>query len=839
MRRSMTQNTIRINTKKVKFPTAPELYGLFFEDINHAADGGLYPEMIRNRAFEDSLLPEGCTTDPNERIFVTQYGWPGAFNHGEDMDEWAAKVEPTGIPGWYAREASFRLLTEDTLNYNRKAALRVDYKPGGKIYNIGYFGVPIKESEGYHFYFMAKTAADAKLTVSLESGKGAELGSAEIAVRKGGGYQRYDCDLTACGTDFEGRISIACDVENTLVFGFTSLMPQKTFKGHGLREDLAMTLKNTNAQFIRFPGGCVVEGINEPNALRFSRTIGPVWERPSSQLMWHYRTTNGLGFHEYLQLCEDLEMEAMYVCNCGMSCQARHGGGFDEQTTEEYLAEALHALEYALGSPDTPYGGLRAGNGRKEPFKLKYVEIGNENFGPEYNVRYERFYKTLKEAFPQVIYISNGHTEKENLPTDFVDEHYYDAPEFFLENVDLFDDYDRKGPKIFLGEYAVNGGNTIASMECALAEASFLLGVERNQDIVRLTAYAPLFQNSDYTAWKPNMIVFDNHQVYGIPTYHMVSLLGKYRGGEVVEIENRSGEKPPVYRGISGIMCEKEGLLFRNAKVNGQPVEISNCVYGEAVKDGDAYRMTFGTRKHHFTGKSREWNEAFERFIGSGNFRENPVMWTVFGKEELAEYTFEIDIKMTQDNPLTLSVWNHHPETDAGCNEPKDKEWTTRSVRNQVWKIQDGKSATRVPRFFDKPLSDEEQAPVSINYGEYNHYKMVCDAYGYACYINDRLVQKKKHRLHSLVNAVATQDTDRIYLKMVNVDDEEKEIQISLDCEVEERVLTEVVSAAPGEVNSFEDKEHVSSVCGEISGGAEFIYRIPAHSVNVLVMKKK
>ena len=167
--------------------------------------------------------------------------------------------------------------------------------------------------------------------------------------------------------------------------------------------------------------------------------------------MWHYRTTNGLGFHEYLQLCEDLEMEAMYVCNCGMSCQARHGGGFDEQTTEEYLAEALHALEYALGSPDTSYGGLRAGNGRKEPFKLKYVEIGNENFGPEYNVRYERFYKTLKEAFPQVIYISNGHTEKENLPTDFVDEHYYDAPEFFLENVDLFDDYDRKGPKIFLG----------------------------------------------------------------------------------------------------------------------------------------------------------------------------------------------------------------------------------------------------------------------------------------------------------------------------------------------------------------------------------------------------
>lgn len=833
------QNTIQINTKKVKFPTAPELYGLFFEDINHAADGGLYPEMIRNRAFEDSLLPEGCTTDPDERIFVTEYGWPGAFNHGEGMDEWAALVEPTEIPGWYAQDAAFLLLREGTLNPNRKAALQVTYRPGGKIYNIGYFGVPVREGDGYHFYFMAKADVAAALTIALESEAGEILGSSEVRLKESEDYLRYDCDLTAESTDFKGRISISCDVGGTIVFGFTSLMPQKTFKGHGLREDLAMALKNTNSKFIRFPGGCVVEGINEQNALCFSRTIGPVWERPSAQLMWHYRTTNGLGFHEYLQLCEDLEMEAMYVCNCGMSCQARHGGGFSGEVTEKYLEEALHALEYALGSEDTPYGMLRAQNGRKEPFKLKYVEIGNENWGPEYNVRYERFYNTLKEAFPQVIYISNGHTERAGLPTDFADEHYYDAPEFFLENVDLFDDYDRKGPKIFLGEYAVNGGNTIASMECALAEAAFLIGVERNQDIVSLTAYAPLFQNSDYTAWKPNMIVFDNHQVYGIPTYHMVSLLGKYRGSEVVEIENQSGVKPPVYRGISGIMCEKEGLLFKNAKVNGQPVEVSGCVYGETVKDGDEYRMVFGTRKHHYTGKSKEWNEAFEKFIGGGSFRENPVIWAVFGDEELEEYTFEIDIKISEDNPLTLSVWNHHPETDAGCNEPRDEEWTTRSVRNQVWKMQDGMSATRVPRFFDKPLSEEEKVPVAVTFGEYHHYKMVCTAYGYECYIDDELIHKKEHTLHSLVHAVATQDKDKIYLKMVNVDDEEKDIQITVDCPVEEKIIAEILAGAPEKVNSFEDKEQVSAVRREVLGGSEFTYRIPAHSVNVLIMNKK
>lgn len=831
-------DTIRIHTNKVRFQTAKELYGLFFEDINHAADGGLYPEMIRNRAFEDSLLPEGCTTDPKERIFVTEYGWPGAFNHGEGMDEWASLVAPTPIPGWYAQDASCRLLTENTLNSNRKAALLVTFEPGGKIWNIGYCGVAVSKKEEYGFYCMICPDASARLTVSLENAQGECLGSSEIAVQKSEGYVRYDCDLTACGTDYNGRISIASDIACTVLFGFTSLMPKKTFKGHGLREDLALALKNTHSRFIRFPGGCVVEGINEANALRFSRTIGPVWERPGAQLMWHYRTTNGLGFHEYLQLCEDLEMEALYVLNCGMSCQARHGKGFSREVTKEYLEEALHALEYALGDENTPYGRLRAQYGHKEPFRLKYVEIGNENFGPEYQERYEMFYRTLKEAYPQVIYISNGHTEREKLPTDFVDEHYYDAPEFFLENTDLFDDYDREGPKIFLGEYAVNGGNTIASMECALAEAAFLLGVERNQDIVRLTAYAPLFQNSDYTAWKPNMIVFDNHQVYGIPSYHAVSLLGKYRGDEVVEIENESDEKPPVYQGIAGIQCEKEGLLFKNARVNGKPVEVSRCIYGEIQKEGDAWRMVSGNHTHHFTGKSQEWNEAFESFIKGGRLGEESVIWAVFGTEELREYTFEIDVKSEQDNPLTLSVWNHHPETDAGCNEPKDMEWTTRTVRNQVWKLADGVSMTRVPRFFDKPLSEGEKVPVSVPWGVYNHYKMVCTDRGYECYLNGQLIQKKVHPLHPLINAVATQDADRVYLKIVNVDDAERDVRILTDCAVAEEAMAEVLSAAPKEVNSFENKENVSSVMKTVAGGPDFVYQVPAHSVNVLVLDK-
>ena len=828
-----------IHTHKVKFDTAPELYGLFFEDINRAADGGLYPEMIRNRAFEDSLDPEGCTVDENRKIFVNPYGWPGAFNHGEGMDEWAAAVEETEIPGWYVRNASWRLLTSATLNSNRKAALEVTFAPGGMLYNIGYCGVPVKKGEAYQFYFWGKAQTAATLRVSLASEEGVCLGSAELSLEPGDAYQRYDCALTALQTDYRGRLVLESDRELTLVLGFTSLMPAKTFCGHGLREDLALALKNTHAQFIRFPGGCVVEGINEQNALRFSRTIGPVWERPGAQLMWHYRTTNGLGFHEYLQLCEDLGMEAMYVANCGMSCQARHGCGFSEEVTREYLEEARHALEYALGGEDTPYGSLRAKYGHREPFRLKYMEIGNENFGPEYDARYQLFYETLKKEYPQVLFISNSHTERQGLPTEYADEHYYDAPEFFLENTDLFDDYDRKGPKIFVGEYAVNGGNTIASMECALAEAAFLLGIENNQDIVKLTAYAPLFQNSDYTAWKPNLIVFNNHQVYGIPSYHAISLLGKYRGDQVVELGHSGSTKPPVYRGLPGLLCEKEGLLFRNVRVNGTAAEVSRCIYGTVREENGVYRMTDGGEPHRCTGKSREWNDAFETFLANRGFQEKPVYWAVFGQEELEEYTFEVEIKAEPDNSITLSIWNHHPETDAGCNEPRDVQWNLRSVRNQVWRIEDGVGATRTPRFFDKPLAKEETATIPVRYGEYNQFKIVCDHFGYSCYINGELVQERKHVLHPLVHASASQERERVYLKLVNTDEEAHSVQIHVDCAVEERGIAEVLAAALESTNSFEEPQCVSAREMEITAGEEFTYLAPAHSVNVLVLRKK
>ena len=296
-------------------------------------------------------------------------------------------------------------------------------------------------------------------------------------------------------------------------------MPDNTYMGHGLRTDLVEKLKGMSPKFMRFPGGCIVEGTTPSTAMRFRDTVGPAWESPSKLFVWHYRSTLGLGFHEYLQLCEDLGMEPLYVCICGMTCQGRKSVLLEGEALDEMVQDTLDAIEYAIGSKESKWGRLRASMGHPEPFKMTYLEIGNENWGPDYEKRYNMIYKKVKELYPQIKTIANEHVEKNGCPAECVDEHFYNTTEFFAERVNYYDDYDRKGPKIFVGEVAVNEGNYMGQLYAALGEAAFLMGIEKNQDIVTLASYAPLFENVNYRAWYPNLIRFNNHQSLGIPTY--------------------------------------------------------------------------------------------------------------------------------------------------------------------------------------------------------------------------------------------------------------------------------------------------------------------------------
>ena len=533
---------LKIKTKERRFETARDLYGIFFEDINRAGDGGLYPEMLRNRSFEDSVLPEGYIQQEDGVHVKTVSGWLDEFCNGEGLCRWVKgnNIPETEIPAWYTHNAKMELELTDTLNEHRDAALRMQFEKDGSLTNTGYCGISVKAGESYSLYLFAKAKEEIGLDVAIEY-QGKVLAGNSLVV-SGQEYTRYDMKLTAAEDCHEAQLTISCKEGGEVLLGFISLMPDNTYMGHGLRTDLVEKLKGMSPKFMRFPGGCIVEGTTPSTAMRFRDTVGPAWERPSKLFVWHYRSTLGLGFHEYLQLCEDLGMEPLYVCNCGMTCQGRKSVLLEGEALDEMVQDTLDAIEYAIGSKESKWGRLRASMGHPEPFKMTYLEIGNENWGPDYEKRYNMIYKKVKELYPQIKTIANEHVEKNGCPAECVDEHFYNTTEFFAEHVNYYDDYDRNGPKIFVGEVAVNEGNYMGQLYAALGEAAFLMGIEKNQDIVTLASYAPLFENVNYRAWYPNLIRFNNHQSLGIPTYYVWKMFGQNRGEYVVRSEDEGGQ---------------------------------------------------------------------------------------------------------------------------------------------------------------------------------------------------------------------------------------------------------------------------------------------------------
>lgn len=344
---------IKIDTDKKITDISKSLYGIFFEDINRSGDGGLYAEMLANRAFDDGVIPDRCTYSPETKTITSPTGWICSFNC----------FEGEGIYGWMADSAEMSLTDKCTLNSARKRALNVRFNDG-KIYNRGFEGLAVKEDCEYRFYMFAKTEAAAEVRVRLVSSDGVCISDSHTFIVKSG-YTKHECIFKANKTDFNAALelySVSCE---TVTIGFTSLFPIDTFCGreNGLRKDLATMLVGLKPSFLRFPGGCIVEGFTRETAYRFEDSIGPVWERRPHRLLWGYNSTNGLGFHEFMQFCEDAGIDAMYVFNCGMTCQARCPDYFDDELVEEFYQDARHAILYATAPADSEWGSKRAANG--------------------------------------------------------------------------------------------------------------------------------------------------------------------------------------------------------------------------------------------------------------------------------------------------------------------------------------------------------------------------------------------------------------------------------------------------------------------------------------------
>uniref|UniRef100_A0A7N0VEA3 non-reducing end alpha-L-arabinofuranosidase n=1 Tax=Kalanchoe fedtschenkoi TaxID=63787 RepID=A0A7N0VEA3_KALFE len=481
-------STLRVNTSGGR--KIPEtLFGIFFEEINHAGAGGLWAELVSNRGFE------------------------------------AGSIEPWAVIG---DSSSVAISTDDTSCFERnKIALKVDVLcdgcPGGVgVYNPGFWGMNIEQGNKYKLIFYVRSSSPANVTASLTDASGRTTLATVTILSGAANWTRQEIWLQAGGTSDSARLQLTANTKATLWFDQVSLMPQHTFKGHGFRNDLAEMLVALKPAFLRFPGGCYVEGGVLKNAFMWKNTVGPSEERPGHfGDVWNYWTDDGFGYLEFLQLAEDLGAAPIWVFNSGVSLNE----SVDPEHIQPYVQDALDGLEFANGPASSKWGSLRAKMGHPAPFDIRCVAIGNEDCTlPHYQENYPTFYNAIKKAYPAVKVISNcdGSASPLPHPADFYDYHTYAPAADFFKHAHLFDQAPRLGPKAFVSEYAVTGSDANnGSLLAALGEAAFLIGIENNSDLVELASYAPLFTNVNDRRWNPDAIPFNSSHSYGTPSYYM------------------------------------------------------------------------------------------------------------------------------------------------------------------------------------------------------------------------------------------------------------------------------------------------------------------------------
>lgn len=517
------QNMLAAGAKKI----SPDLFGVFFEDLSYAADGGLYGELVQNRSFEYS---------PNDRkgwhsFTAWEYVTEG-YGYGNITVETAAPV--------HANNPHYIVLN-----------IEEEGQKGIGLKNTGYDGIVVKGGEQYDFSVFMKglSAKPVTVQVQLQSRRGQVYGEAAFRV-DAAGWKKYSAAITAAQSDDSACLVIRATTKGRLAMDMISLFPEKTFRDrpNGLRADLAGAIADLHPKFVRFPGGCLVHGDGLGNMYQWKATIGPVEQRTEQRNIWNYHQTVGLGYFEYFQFCEDIGAKPLPVLAAGVSCQNsggtwRIGGtgqrGIPMEDMKAYIQDILDLIEYANGPATSAWGSKRAAAGHPAPFNLQYLGIGNEDKQTDnFRERFTVIYNAVRQKHPEITIVGTvgpspagpdyeqGWQLANRLAIPVVDEHYYERAEWFLQNNFRYDQYDRSRSKVYVGEYA-SKGNTLAD---ALAEAAYMTGLERNGDIVQLASYAPLLAKLGNTSWNPDLIYFNNTAVFPSVNYYVQQLFSVNAG---------------------------------------------------------------------------------------------------------------------------------------------------------------------------------------------------------------------------------------------------------------------------------------------------------------------
>ena len=569
------QHQFTVNAKKLGAPIQSTMYGIFFEDINFGADGGLYAEMVENRSFE---FPQQLM------------GW-NTFG----------KVQVNDANPAFDRNPHYVTLKESG-HRDKFTGLE----------NRGFFGMGLKKGMDYHFSVYARTAGSSQIRVELVGSDDEVMTKQQIAIA-GNNWKKYTVTLKSPKTDAKGLMRIYLEGKGSVDLDHVSLFPADAWKGL-LRADLVKDLKDLNPGVFRFPGGCIVEGTDLSSRYQWKNSVGPAENRPLNENRWNYTFPHrlfpnyyqsyGLGFYEFFLLSEEIGAQALPVLSCGLACQFQNDDK-DEAVChvavddlQPYIDDALDLIEFANGGTDTKWGKLRADMGHPAPFNLQQIGVGNEQWGPLYPVRLEKFMKAIRAKYPKMKIVgtsgpspddndgkqfSYGWEQMKKLKADLVDEHYYRDQDWFMNNVTRYDNYDRKGPKVFAGEYACHVKEDPADFptaknvfEAALAEAAIMTGFERNADIVHMATYAPLFAHVEGWQWRPDLIWMDNLTTVRTPNYYVQQLYGQNPGTHVLSL--LEGKKPVT--GQDGLCASAvydkntNGYIVKMTNTSTEPKEV-------------------------------------------------------------------------------------------------------------------------------------------------------------------------------------------------------------------------------------------------------------------------
>jgi len=837
------RGTITVDTATPGAAIDPKLYGIFYEEISHAGDGGLYAELIQNRGFEDANLPPTCTL---ENGFITPPRTPH-FDSGQP-NNWRLRWNVANAhPAWSLQatggaEASIDLVLNEPLNDATPHSLQVTVTKtaaaAGRIavINEGYWGINVAQGADYVLSFHARSDAlaieDARpinLTASLERQDGTPLATTDIRMSGDGsaaaaGWRKYSARLRANGSDPNARFALTFSSPGEVWLDFVSLFPAKTFKNrpNGLKPELAQIVADLKPGFVRGPGGCFAEGITVESRPQWKRSIGPIETRPGTYSPWEYWSTDGLGYHEFLQFSEDIGADALWVVNAGVSCSFRSGTFLTDEHIPALIQDSLEAIEYAIGPTSSKWGAERAKNGHPAPFPLKYIEIGNEQQGARYGERWAKFNTAIKAKYPQMkvvlsSWISGIDRRAINAAgkIDIVDEHAYKPVNWAIENFDSFAKYARGDWDLYIGEFATNAGVGRGNLIAALNDAVYMMSVEKNSDLVKMASYAPLLENVEQPRrnWEVNMIHFDSSRIVARAVYYVQKLFAENMPSRNLKttVEYEAAMAKPI-AGRVGVGTWNTAAEFKDVRVE---------TGGRVVYQSDFTSSTSGFTFQ--TGRGQGNAGTWAAVEGAYRQSANAVAFSWVGDESWRDVTISLKARKISGAEGFLVL--------AGLADGRRVQWNVGGWNNRQTALQAGDAIIG------------QAVPGTIETGRWYDARVEVQGRTVKAYLDGALINEAIYPRIDTVLAIAGRDdrTGETIIKAVNTSSEPAAMQIRLTGAGARassgRVFT-ISSAAPTDENSFEEPTKIVPVTKTLTGvGPSFTHVLPAYSLSILKVK--